>query len=432
MRQADHLDAHDLLAFIDAAPTPYHAVEEVTRRLDAAGYVAWQETDAWTAGPGTRAYTVRGGGSIIAFEVGTEPLAEAGLHIVGAHTDSPNLRLKPRPDRVAEGLRLLEVVPYGGLLLHTWFDRDCSIAGQVVVRDGERARPVLVRFDQPLVRVANLAIHLQRELRKDGFQPNTQQHVAPILGLEGAPDLVALLLPRLEAALGHAVAEDDLLGWDLMLYDVQPAALSGPQEEMVHASRLDNLGSCHAAVSALTSLSGTPAPFTRVIALWDHEEVGSGSATGARGTFLPDVIARLAPDAEARRRAIQRSTLLSVDMAHGAHPNYADKHDGNHKPLLGQGPVIKHNINQRYATNAETAGLFRGLCQRASVPCQDFVVRNDMPCGSTIGPLSATLLGMSTVDVGNAMLSMHSVREMTAAIDIPRMIAVLRAWFEAK
>jgi aspartyl aminopeptidase len=425
------LEAHDLLHFVDASPTPYHAVAEVVRRLEAAGYVRWSEEDAWQADAGAKAYVVRNGGSLIAFHVGSKPPAEGGFHIVGAHTDSPNLRLKPRPDRVAEGVRVLEVATYGGVLLHTWFDRDCSLAGRVVVlRDGVR-QTLLLDLERPLLRVTDLAIHLQRDIRAEGFKPNPQTHIAPILGLADAPDLLGLLRPAVAAAGVPDLERSELLAHDLMLYDTQPSALSGPREEMIHAPRLDNLASCHAAVRALTAGDGSAASFTRVIALWDHEEVGSRSAQGAEGSFLPDVLARLAGNDLELRRAIARSTLISADMAHAAHPNHADKHDPLNRPQLGRGPVIKHNADQRYATDALSAAVFRELCLEAGVTAQDFAVRNDMPCGSTIGPISATRLGLATVDVGNPMLSMHSAREMASADDVGPMIRVMRRWFEA-
>ncbi len=425
-------DVHDLLRFIDASPSPYHAVAEAARRLDAAGYVAWREEDPWQPDAGAKAYVVRGGGSLIAFHLGADPPAESGYHVVGAHTDSPVLRLKPRPDRVADGVRLLEVSPYGGVLLHTWFDRDCSLAGRVVVRDGSARRVVLVDLRRPLARVTDLAIHLQREVRGEGFRPNAQAHLAPIVGLADAPDLLGLLAPAIEQEAGlHGLSASELLGHDLMLYDTAPSILSGTRGEMIHAPRLDNLASCHAALSALIAGSERPAACTRVVALWDHEEVGSQSAIGAESTFLPDVLARLSGGGEALRRAIARSALISADMAHAAHPNHPEKHDPWHRPLLGRGPVVKTNPEQRYATDALTAGLFRDLAREVGVSTQDFVARNDMPCGSTIGPISASRLGLATVDVGNPMLSMHSARELAASADIAPMIRVLERWFEA-
>lgn len=421
--------APDLLDYINASPTPYHAVAEAVRRLEAEDYAALDEREAWSLSAGDRRFVVRGDGSIVAFEVGAEAPAEAGFRIVGAHSDSPNLRLNPSPDRTAHGVRQLTVEPYGGLLLHTWFDRDCSIAGRVRVRlpEGEE-RTELVDLEEPLLRISDLAIHLQRELRESGFQPNPQQHLQPLLGLEDAPDLRTLLLDHLAA---KGVVADKVLGYDLMLYDVQPAALGGVGGAFVHAARLDNLGSCHAGLSSLLASNDGPLPpFTRVVALWDHEEVGSRSSRGADSTLLRDVASRVSGGGEALRRAVAHSSLISADMAHGVHPNYAERHDPEHMPRLGGGPVVKWNVNQRYTSDGVTGGMFVALCDRVGVTPQHFKTRNDMACGSTIGPMSAALLGVPTVDVGNPMLSMHSCREMCAAADVPAMIQVMRAYFE--
>ena len=419
-------ETRDLLAFIDAAPTPYHAVAECARRLEAQGFTRWDEGEAWPqAEPGTRGYIVRNDASIIAFVAGSGPLADNGARIVGAHTDSPNLRLKPVPDVVAHGLRQLAVEPYGGVLIHTWFDRDCSLAGRLAVRDeAGRPRHVLVDCQEPLARVSDLAIHLQRELRENGFKPNAQQHLPPLFGFETAPQVLEVV------ASAATVDAKDVVAFELMLYDTQAAAISGAEGEFIHAARIDNLASCHAGLSALlATLDETPA-FTRAVAFWDHEEVGSRSAQGAAGSFLKDVLVRLSGgDAAAVRQAIRHSLLISADMAHAIHPNYADRHEPGHQPRLGGGPVIKWNQNQSYASDAGTAGWFVSLCEAADVPFQQFSVRSDMACGSTIGPISATMLGMPTVDVGNGMLSMHSCREMCASSDVPLMIRVLERFF---
>lgn len=423
------MNASDLVDFINAAPTPYHAVAETARRLEGAGYTPLDEKDTWALEAGAKHYVVRNEGSIIAFELGSGDVEAEGVRIVGAHSDSPNLRINPRPDRTAHGVKQLTIEPYGGILAHTWFDRDCSIAGRVTIRtaDGERST-VLVDFERPLLRVSNLAIHLQRELYEQGFKPNWQEHMQPLLGLEGTPDLEALLEQELDGQ-GHAGVES--LAYDLMLYDVQPAALGGASDAFVHAPRLDNLGSCHAALSALLAGGGS-VPFTRVIVFWDHEEIGSRSAHGAAGPFLRDVVSRIAGGGESLRRALSQSTMISADMAHGVHPNYPDKHDPEHAPLLGKGPVIKWNVNQSYTSDAVTAGMFAALCADAGVEHQDFRSRGDTRCGSTIGPVNAAVLGVRTVDVGNPMLSMHSCREMCAAADVEPMIEVMRAYFETR
>jgi aspartyl aminopeptidase len=428
--------ARDLLAFIDASPTPYHAAAEGARRLEAQGFSALQEGDAWALAPGDARYLVRGDGSLVAFEVGELPPADAGFHVVAAHTDSPNLRLKPLPDVEGPGCRQLAVEPYGGVLLHTWLDRDLSLAGRVSWAGDDGLETALVDFGRPLLRVPNLAIHLQRELATEGLKLNAQQHLVPVLGLAGAPALAELVATELRAA-GHTVGSGaDVRGFDLMAYDVQPSVLSGAQGEFLQAPRLDNLASCHAALSALASAGRKPVPpFTRVVVLYDHEEVGSRSAGGASGPLLQDVLMRIVDGtkgegAQGLARAISRSLLVSADMAHAVHPNYADRHEAGHRPTLGGGPVIKVNANQSYASDAHTIAAFEALCRRVDTPTQRFVTRSDLGCGSTVGPISAARVGMPTVDVGNPMLSMHSCREMAASADVAPMLAVLGAFFE--
>ena len=423
----------DLLAYIDRSPTPYHAVAETVRRLHEAGYQALDEGDPWDLSPGDRRYVVRGDGSLAAFEVGRRSPAEAGFRAIGAHTDSPNLRVKPEPDVKAHGYRQLAVEPYGGVLLHTWLDRDLSLAGRVSLRGADGPRTALVDFGRPLLRVPNLAIHLFREIRTEGLKLNAQSHAVPVVGLEDAPPLPELLAAELRAQGDAKVETDDVLAFELMTYDVQPACVAGAQGEFVHAARLDNLASCHAAVSALTA-AGEPADFTRLVVLYDHEEVGSRSAQGASGTLLPDLVERVvsgfkggAPQGAAR--ALSRSLLVSADMAHAVHPNYADRHEPGHRPKIGRGPVIKTNAGQAYASNADTAGRFRAWCQQADVAPQQFVTRSDLACGSTIGPISAARVGIPTVDVGNPMLSMHSCREMAGSADVEPMLRVLGVFF---
>jgi len=424
----------DLLGFIDASPTPYHAVAQAVGRLEAAGYQPLEEREIWELSPGQRRFVVRGGGSLIAFEVGSESPVEAGFRMVGAHTDSPNLRLKPRADVVAQGYRQLAVEPYGGVLLHTWLDRDLSLAGRVALRDGAELRNERIDFGRALARVPNLAIHLQRELKGEGLKLNPQQHAVPISGLEAVPPLAEWLAEELRAQGIASVSADRILAFDLMLYDLQPAALGGVDRSFIFAPRLDNLASCHAGLRALLDADGPLPRWTRGLVLYDHEEVGSRSATGAQGTFLVETLERCcagfkggAPQGLARARA--NSLLVSADMAHAVHPNYADKHEPGHRPQIGAGPVIKVNQAQSYASDAITAGFFAGLCAECSVAPQHFAARSDVGCGSTIGPISAARTGIPTVDVGNPMLSMHSCREMAGVADVGPMIDVLTAFF---
>lgn len=437
----------DLLSFIDRSPTPHHAVATAVSLLEEAGFDRLEESLAWSIAPGDRRYVVRGG-SLAAFEVGSAPPAEAGFRIVGAHTDSPNLRVKPVPDVRAHGYTQLAVEPYGGVLLHTWLDRDLSLAGRVVVGDGTGLRTELVDLGRPVLRIPSLAIHLNRELNQEGLKLNAQQHMVPVVGLSEKTTLVRLLADALSSKRGRKPAKPaPVLGFDLMTYDTQPAARAGAEGEFIQAPRLDNLASCHAALRALLAArragAGGRAASTRAIVFYDHEEVGSRSQAGAAGSFLADVLARVAnafaaPGAKGRtaeqafERAAARSWLVSADMAHAVHPNYADRHEPGHRPLLGRGPVLKRNVNQSYATDAESAGLFAALCGEVGVTPQHFVARSDLGCGSTIGPISAARVGIRTVDVGNPMLSMHSCREMAAAADVAPMIAVLGAFFASE
>ena len=419
----------DLLAYIDRSPTPYHAVAETSRRLEGAGYLAAAEEELWELAPGDRRYCVRSEGSLVAFEVGTVSPAQGGFRVVGAHTDSPNLRVKPRPDVSAHGYRQLAVEPYGGVLLHTWLDRDLSLAGRVTLREGDAARTLLLDFERPLLRVPNLAIHLQRELRNEGLKLNPQTHLVPLAGLEDAPPLAELLATELRARGLADASSAELLAWDLMTYDVQPSTVAGLRGEFVLAPRLDNLASCHAGVSALLGAGGGP-EFTRVLVLYDHEEVGSRSAQGAGGTLLLSILERVISgfkggEPQGLARSLARSVLVSADMAHAVHPNHSEKHEPGHRPVLGGGPVLKINANQSYASDAHTSGLFELLCGRAGVECQYFVSRNDVACGSTIGPITAARVGIPTVDVGSPMLSMHSCREMAGSADVQPMIDVL-------
>jgi aspartyl aminopeptidase len=422
----------DLLAYIDRSPTPYHAVSETVRRLAASGFQPLDEAEVWNLAPEDRRYLVRNDGSLVAFHVGATSPAVSGFRIIGAHTDSPNLRLKPLADLDAHGYRQLAVEPYGGVLLHTWLDRDLSLAGRVTLRDGDRTRSHLLDFARPLLRVPSLAIHLQRELRTEGLKLNAQQHLVPVVGLEGAPGIEQLIASELRAGGVGDVAAGDVLAFDLMTYDVQSAAVSGARGEFICGSRLDNLASCHAAVSALLSAADSPTPdFTRVVVLYDHEEVGSRSAQGAAGSLLADATERTVSgfkggEPQGAARALAQSVLVSADMAHAVHPNHADRHEPGHRPIIGKGPVIKMNAGQSYASDATTVGLFASLCSQAGTAPQYFVSRSDLACGSTIGPISAARVGVRTVDVGNPMLSMHSCREMAGTADVAPMIDLLR------
>jgi len=418
------LPVQDLLEFINVSPTPFHAVAETVRRLEAQGYRRLDEAEPWEIVAGDKVYVVRGGGSVAAFHLGSAPCQEAGFHLVGAHTDSPNLRVKPNPELKEAGYGQLGVEPYGGVLLHTWLDRDLSLAGRVSLADGS-AR--LVDFGRELLRVPSLAIHLNRKVNSEGLKLNAQKHMAPIVTLNdlGGMDLRVLLAEEL-----GDVKANDVIAWDLMAYDVQPATRSGVSREFIHAGRIDNLASCHAGLSALLAAE-REVQVTRGVVLYDHEEVGSRSAQGAASDFLRSCLQRLSGDsAEDYHRAVAKSFLISADMSHAIHPNYADRHEPKHQPVLGGGPVVKINVNQSYATDGESWASFERWAREAEVRTQRFVVRSDLGCGSTIGPITAAQLGIRTVDAGNPMLSMHSCREVAAASDVPKMIDVMKRFFQ--
>lgn len=416
----DRTAAHALVRYIERSPTSFHAVETTAVALRAAGFKAFDEAEAFGHSPGERGFVVRGGGSIIAWRCGRVAPARGGFRVVGAHTDSPNLRLKPRLARAREGYALFDVDVYGGVLLATWTDRDLGIAGRVLVDVDGRTEARLLRLESPAARISNLAIHLNREVNDKGLVVNKHQHLGPAFGLGGDTAAARVrTLERIAAAAG--TTPDKVLGHDLALFDLQAPRLGGEADAFVLAPRLDNLAMCHAALEAL--LAAPESDATAVAALFDHEEVGSLTARGADGNLLEDVLGRLAgPEHDALPRAVARSFMVSADMAHAVHPHYAELHDREHMPVLDGGPVIKTNFNQRYASDGDSAAVFRRACRDAGVPCQEFVNRPDLACGTTIGPIASSRLGLRTVDVGNPMLSMHSIRELSASGDVQRMI----------
>ena len=422
--------ATDLLAFIDASPSPWHAVATCESRLQAAGFCPLQEVDRWTVQAGGRYYVIRGGSSIIAFVVGNQPMVETGLRLIGAHTDSPGLRLKPKPADDAAGLIRLGVEVYGGPILATFADRDLSLAGRVNVRTPGGFASRLVRFREPLLRLPNLAIHMNREVNENGLKFNKQTELPLLLGIADDSTAEARFCQPIAEALGVDAA--DLLTWELNAYDTQPGSFWGADREFIADSQLDNLASCHAALSALLA-TGHPAA-TCLCAFFDHEEVGSESATGAGGSFVADVINRLASsaglDGEDQRRMLARSFFISADMAHAWHPNFPAAYEPGHHVTVNAGPVIKSNANQRYSTGADTAARFMAICEKAGVPCQQYAHRTDLGCGSTIGPIVAARLGIASVDVGSPMWAMHSIRESAGVLDHGYMIAALGAALE--
>jgi aspartyl aminopeptidase len=427
MSEAAHNDS--LLDFLNAAPTPFHAVRVMARNLETAGFLRLKETESWPLETGGRYYVTRNDSSLIAWRQGRRTLAESGLRLAGAHTDSPCLRLKPNPGLATNGYWRLSVEVYGGALLNPWFDRDLSLAGRVSFLDAAGSvQHRLLDWRRPIAVIPSLAIHLDRDANKNR-SVNPQTDLPPLLlrlpaGL-AAPDFNAFLLERLRDEHPDAEAQQ-VLDAELSCYDTQPADLVGLAGEFIAGARLDNLLSCHAGLSALLG-AGDEQP--ALLVCNDHEEVGSRSTAGADGAFLASVLARMEPDPELRARMLARSLLISTDNAHGLHPSYPDKHDTNHGPLLNEGPVIKVNHGQRYATTSETAALFRALCQQAGVPLQAYAVRADMACGSTIGPITAAALGVRTLDVGVATFAMHSVRELAGARDPWLLTQALSACF---
>ncbi len=422
--------AQELLGFISNSPTAYHAVSESIRLLERAGFEPLSEEDIWSLSPGDRRYTTRNATTLVAFVVGQKPPPESGFKLIGAHTDSPHLKLKPRPGYQAHGYVQLGVEVYGGVLLPTWLDRDLSVAGRVAVLQDGQLTLRLVDLERPIGRVSNLAIHLNREVNQQGLKLNKQTHMPPIIGIaSGEAPAISPLIERIARHL--SVAPEQIAEHDLSLYDTQQGAIGGLEDEFIFSARLDNLASCHSALQALIEAPSSHS--TQGIVLYDHEEVGSESAQGAAGPVLETALRRVveatAPEApQGYARATARSMMVSADMAHAIHPNYPDRHESHHQPAMGDGPVIKTNANQRYATDGESAARFIACCQAQGFTPQSFVVRTDMACGSTIGPISAARLGIKTVDVGNPMLSMHSVREMSCVKDHTLMHRALLAF----
>ena len=409
--------ALDLGEFVSASPSSFHAVQEAARRLREAGFSPLQEAAHWSAADVTGARYVIRDGSLIAWTTPEGVDASSPWRIVGSHTDSPALKLKPNPELGRESLSQVGVEIYGGPLLNSWLDRELRLAGRLALADG-----TTVLVDTPgLLRVPQLAVHLDRAVNKDGLVLDPQRHMQPIIGFAGA-DVLEILAH-------HAgVRRADIVGLDVVTVDAQAPALFGADEEFLASGRLDNLTSVHAEVEALLAVAAGerpatadgPAPISLLVAN-DHEEVGSATRSGAAGPFLEDVLVRvhaaLGGDEASRRRVLASSLVLSVDAGHAAHPNYPERHDPVTRPRLGEGPMLKINAQQRYATDAVGIAAFVAACEKAGVPHQHFVSHNAMPCGSTIGPLTATRLGMTTIDVGITLLSMHSAREMCATAD---------------
>ncbi len=421
MRAPDLSVSRRVAGLIDASPTPYHAVETAVSVLAAAGFSELSDADPV---PAEGASFVRRGGSLVAWVVADHHRAASGVRIVGAHTDSPNLRIKPQPDTGNGSWHQLGVEIYGGALLNSWLDRDLGLAGRVAVRQENGVELRLVCDNRPLLRIPQLAIHLDRDIGEKGLRLDRQRHMVP-LWATGAdtPTFSAYLASLLD------VDAADVVSWDIMAHDVTPAALTGLDEQFLASARIDNLLSSFVGLDALVAAADAPGPRIPVLCLFDHEEIGSVSTTGASSPLLGDVLDRIGAaldgDLEDRARSRADSLLVSADGAHATHPNYADRHEPDHLVEVNAGPVLKINANQRYATDAETAARFTLACETANVPMQRFVSRTDLACGSTIGPLSAGRLGIPVVDAGCAQLAMHSAREMAGSHDPGWFLAAL-------
>jgi len=420
---------HNLLQFLDKSPTPFHAVAVMVAHLKQNNFQHLNELNAWGALPAGKYFVTRNDSSLIAFTLAEEDLAETGFKMVGAHTDSPCLKVKPQPEKIKHNLAQLGVEVYGGALLNPWFDRDLSMAGRVsYLNSQQEIQHTLVDFDKAVATIPSLAIHLDREANKDRTI-NPQNHLPPIVMQVSDGDKIDfrhILLQQLKKQQAQCEIAK-VLDYEICLYDTQAAAITGLNDDFINSARLDNLLSCYVGLNSLLNSDLTQ---SNLLVCSDHEEVGSVSASGAQGSFLGSVLHRLCPDIEQCHRMLQRSMMISADNAHAIHPNYADKHDAEHGPKINQGPVIKTNANQRYATNSDTSAYFRQLCEQVNVPVQDFVVRTDMGCGSTIGPIISSTLGVKTIDIGVPTFAMHSIRELAGSQDAYMLNTVLTKYFK--
>jgi aspartyl aminopeptidase len=412
------------MAYIGRSPSPFHAVAEAAARLTAEGFAAVDERLGWPQAPG-RHMVIRDGSLVAWSTENTTP--SNGFRIIGAHSDSPNLRIRPRPDRRSAGLAQLAIEVYGSPLLNSWLDRDLGLSGRVVIsHEGSSPSVHLIAIDEPLLRIPQLAIHLDRSITSEGLRLNPQTDLTPIWGIDSDLDLVIHLAERLGAE------PTSVVSWELMTHDLTAPAILGADRALLAAPRIDNLLSCHAAVAALLEHSASvtdadgPVP---VICMFDHEEVGSESASGAAGSMLGTILERIsiaaALDRDEHHRALARSLCISADGAHATHPNRPERHEPGHQVALGAGPVLKYNESRRYATDPIGAAIVTEAARQIDMPLQQFSSRGDMPCGSTIGPLTAARSGIRTVDLGVAQLSMHSARELCAVADPPQLRRLL-------
>lgn len=417
----------DFLHFLANSPTAFHAVHNICTLLQENGYTELQEKDKWKLEIPGSYFIRRNNSSLIILKMSDSDFMRSGLRMAGAHTDSPSLKIKPNGASVNHGCLQLGVEVYGGALLDPWFDRDLSIAGRITLRTTDGAlKNILIDFKRPIAVIPSLAIHLNREANETK-KINKQTDLVPIIMLaqdEDQPDFPSLLLEQIRTE--HGIDGADILDHELFLYDSQPPETIGIKEEFITGHRLDNLVSCYALVSGLITSDN---PGNSLIVLNDHEEVGSLSASGAQGPFLNTTLERLIPETETRLCCLHNSIMVSVDNAHAIHPNFADRYDKNHQPQMNKGPVIKYNANQRYATTGRTASFYRLLAKKTEIPVQEFVMRSDLACGSTIGPITAGTTGVQTLDIGVPSLAMHSIREIAGINDCYQLAKVMCTYF---
>ena len=419
-----------LLDFIDASPSPWHVIKSVEAQLASFNFKKLDETLSWSLESGGRYYVVRDESSVIIFVLGQKPLVETGFKMIGAHTDSPGLRIKPNAATGVDGLLRLGVEIYGGPILATFTDRDLSLAGRVNYKDtNNNIVSALINFDRPLLRLPNLAIHMNRMVNEDGLKLHKQNELPLILSALAQECLPQTYFSELLQE-QSACETERILSWDLAVYDTQKGAFWGAENEFYANSQLDNLASCHAALQGLLDDTVLENEATLVCAFFDHEEIGSESNKGADGSFLGDVLKRISLVTENNKedftRALAKSFMVSADMAHAYQPNFPLAYDPDHKVFVNKGPVIKVNANQRYSTESVSQAMFVDWCEQAGVPYQKYSHRSDLACGSTIGPITSARLGIRSVDVGNPVWAMHSIRESAGVLDHGYMIKVMK------
>nr|WP_297102799.1 M18 family aminopeptidase [uncultured Prevotella sp.] len=427
-----------LLSFLDASPVNFLAVKNLTEELQQHGYRRIDTTEALgTVKAGDKFFVTKNDSSIYAFQIGRKPLAETGFHMICAHCDSPTFRIKPHAEIDCEGgIVKLNTEVYGGPIMSTWFDRPLTLAGRVIVKSKDVMTPttLLLHVKRPLLQISNLAIHFNRQVN-DGVKLSRQKDVLPILGiindeLEKGNLLMNIILEELNKQ--QTVAREDILDFDLYLTDATPACTFGAHNELISSGRLDDLSMCFAGLEAL--LASQPTDTTQVLAIFDNEETGSQTKQGAGSPFLSYMLKRIAlaqsGTEEAYYQAVERAFMISADNAHAWHPNYSEKYDPTNHPMLGGGPVIKFNAAQKYASDAYSASVFAGLCKKAGVPCQRFVNHSDVAGGSTLGNILASSIPLRGVDMGNAILAMHSCRETGSTADHEFCVKVFTQFYQ--